>query len=111
MIDFDAFDALTFDCYGTLIDWETGLLNALRPIVGGEELLEAFAREESRLEAGPYRTYKEVLAGCLRALAPGATDEQQHAFGSSVKDWPAFADCAQALRRLKARYRLGVITN
>jgi 2-haloacid dehalogenase len=107
MIDFDAFDALTFDCYGTLIDWESGLLAAL----DGEDLLEAFAREEARLEAGPYLPYKEVLAGCLRALRPGATEEQQRAFALSVKDWPAFPDSAQALQRLKQRFRLGVITN
>jgi 2-haloacid dehalogenase len=106
MIDFDAFDALTFDCYGTLIDWETGLREAL-----GGDLLEAFAREEARLEAGPYLPYKDVLAGCLRALKPGATEDEQRAFGLSVKDWPAFPDSAQALQRLKQRFRLGVITN
>jgi 2-haloacid dehalogenase len=111
MIDFDAFDALTFDCYGTLIDWETGLLTALRPLVERDDLLEAFAREEARLEAGPYLTYKDVLAGCLRALKPDATDDQQRAFGLSVKDWPAFPDSPEALQRLKQRFRLGVITN
>jgi 2-haloacid dehalogenase len=111
MIDFDAFDALTFDCYGTLIDWETGLLTALRPLVQRDDLLEAFAREEARLESGPYLTYKEVLAGCLRALEPDATEEQRRAFALSVGDWPAFPDSPQALQRLKQRFRLGVITN
>src|SRR3954453_21227246 len=111
MIAFDAFDALTFDCYGTLIDWEAGLLAALRPLVQADDLLEAFAREEARLEAGPYLTYKQVLAGCLRALKPDTTEAQQPAFGLSVKEWPAFDDIVAALRRLKARYRLGVITN
>ena len=57
-IDFGSFDALTFDCYGTLIDWEAGILAALRPLVGGavgdETVLEAFARHEAQLEAGPY---------------------------------------------------------
>ena len=70
-MDFADFDALTFDCYGTLIDWETGLLAALRPVVGGvrrRELLERFARHEARLEAGPYLRYADVLAGCLRGL-------------------------------------------
>jgi 2-haloacid dehalogenase len=117
-IDFGRFDALTFDCYGTLIDWETGILTALRRVIGGgddEALLEAFARHEAALEAGPYLRYADVLAGCLRALgeelgfAPSA--EQQAAFGRSVADWPAFADSPAALARLKERFKLGVITN
>ena len=117
-IDFRSFDALTFDCYGTLIDWETGLLAALRPFApdaGDDVLLEAFARHEARLEAGPYLPYKDVLAGCLRALgdelAFAASDDQQAAFGQSVRDWPAFADSPDALVRLKTRFKLAVITN
>jgi len=117
-IDFRSFDALTFDCYGTLIDWESGLLAALRPFApdtGDDVLLEAFARHEARLEAGPYLPYKDVLAGCLRALGDelgfAASDEQQAAFGQSVRDWPAFADSPDALVRLKTRFKLAVITN
>ena len=67
-LDFDAFDVLTFDCYGTLIDWEAGLLAALRPPLAArgieapaDTLLEAFARHEAEIEAGPYRPYREVL--------------------------------------------------
>jgi 2-haloacid dehalogenase len=117
-IDFRSFDALTFDCYGTLIDWESGLLAALRPFApdaGDDVLLEAFARHEARLEAGPYLPYKDVLAGCLRALGDelgfATSDEQQAAFGQSVRDWPAFADSPDALARLKTRFKLAVITN
>jgi 2-haloacid dehalogenase len=121
-MDFTDFDALTFDVYGTLIDWETGLLAALR--VGGceygdacddQELLERFARHEARLEAGPYLRYADVLEGCLRALGDelGFTPSpaQLTAFGRSVTEWPAFPDSAEALARLKSRFRLGVITN
>jgi 2-haloacid dehalogenase len=125
-IDFGAFDALTFDCYGTLIDWESGILAALRPVAGaveGEALLEAFARHEAVLEAGPYLRYADVLAGCLRDVLAGClrglgdefgfapTAAQQAAFGRSVADWPAFPDSPAALARLKQRFRLGVITN
>jgi len=118
-IDFGTFDALTFDCYGTLIDWEAGILAALRPLVGGavgdETVLEAFARHEAQLEAGPYLPYREVLAGCLRGLGEELgfepSEAQQAAFGASVADWPAFADSPEALARLKERFRLGVITN
>jgi 2-haloacid dehalogenase len=117
-IDFRAFEAITFDCYGTLIDWETGLLVALRQIVSGhdeEALLEAFARHESALEAGPYLTYREVLAGSLRGMGDDLgfdpTEQQVAAFADSVGLWPAFPDSPAALNELKQRFRLGVITN
>ena len=121
-IDFDRIDALTFDCYGTLIDWETGISRGLRAILdprgvqaGDDALLEAYAREEAALEAGPYLRYREVLARAARGVAAGfgvtPTDEELATFGGSVGDWPAFEDTAEALRRLKERFRLGVITN
>jgi 2-haloacid dehalogenase len=121
-LDFDAFDVLTFDCYGTLIDWEAGLLAALRPALaahgieaGDDELLQAFARHEAEVEGGPYRPYRQVLGEVLRAMLrhrgaePSA--EEVAAFGGSVADWPAFPDSAAALARLHERFRLGVITN
>jgi 2-haloacid dehalogenase len=117
MIDFGAYDALTFDCYGTLIDWETGIAGWLRPFADASDdaLLESFARHEAELEAGPYRRYREVLAEALRGVGRDfgfePTDEQAAAFGASVGVWPAFADSVAALAALKRRYRLGVITN
>lgn len=120
-IDFGQFDALTFDCYGTLIDWETGLLEALRGALPGaadvpdETLLEIYAEHEARLEAGPYLRYRDVLATAVRDVAADlgmiVDDEATIAFGGSVGDWPAFPDSASALARLKERFRLGVITN
>ncbi len=102
-IDFGAFDALTFDCYGTLIDWETGILAALEPHTARATTTRCSScspHHEAALEAGPYLCYKAVLAGAcaarhrseLRADRRGAG-----AFGVSVKDWPAFADSAAAL--------------
>jgi 2-haloacid dehalogenase len=121
-VDFEAFEAMTFDCYGTLIDWETGLLAALRPVLdahgvqaGDERLLEAYGRHEAELEGGPYLRYREVLAGSLRGIGEelGFTpsDAEVAAFAGSVGDWPAFPDSARALAELKQRFRLGVITN
>jgi 2-haloacid dehalogenase len=121
-VRFDDYDALTFDCYGTLIDWESGIVAAVAPVLrahgvalGEEELLQAFARHEARLEAGEYRTYREVLGGSLRGLAAEhgvtPTDAEVAAFAESVPDWPAFPDSAGALARLAGRFRLGVITN
>jgi 2-haloacid dehalogenase len=121
-IDFSAYDVLTFDCYGTLIDWEAGILAGLRTILvplgangADDDLLERFARAEAAAEAGPYLPYREVLARSAAAVCrelgvtPGAAELE--AFGGSVADWPAFADSADALAALGARYRLGVITN
>ncbi len=119
--DFGRFDALTFDCYGTLIDWETGLLAAIRQAlpeaaeVADDVLLETYARHEAAAEAGSYIPYRAVLASGLRGLGQdlglAVTDETAAVFGDSVGDWPAFPDSAAALARLKERYRLGVITN
>ena len=121
-LDFDRFDVLTFDCYGTLIDWEAGILVALRAPLAAhgiaapdDALLEAFARHEAELEAGPYRPYREVLGEVLEAMlghfGQAATPEERAAFGGSVADWPAFADSPAALARLHERFKLGVITN
>ena len=121
-VDFDAFDVLTFDCYGTLIDWEAGLLAGLRVVLDvrgiaadDEALLETYAALEATAEAGPYRTYREVLGVGLRGVCQGLgfqpTEAEVAAFGGSVAAWPAFPDSAAALTRLATRYRLGVITN
>jgi len=121
-LDFARFEALTFDCYGTLIDWETGLTaamrSALRPLgvnARDNELLERFARHEAALESGPYLAYREILRRALLSIAAelgvSPSDAAIDAFGGSVADWPAFEDSPAALARLKSRFRLGVITN
>ena len=121
-IDYGAFDALTFDCYGTLIDWEAGLLAGLRPVLAAhgvaaddETLLQIYAGYEADAEAGPYLAYRDVLGVGLRGVGASLgfepTDVEVAAFGGSVVDWPAFPDSAAALARLATRYRLGVITN
>jgi 2-haloacid dehalogenase len=120
--DFRRFDALTFDCYGTLIDWEAGILAALRTVLGplgsaprDDELLERFAVHEAVAEGGPYLRYREVLGRSLRGICADLgiepTDDQVARFSGSVGDWPAFPDSADALLRLQARFKLGVITN
>ena len=119
-LDYSAFDALTFDCYGTLIDWETGILAALRSVpalstLDGEGLLDEYANAEASLEAGPYRRYRKISGKAMAAVArahgaePTAVDIAR--LGGSVVDWPAFDDSHDALTRLKTRFRLGVLTN
>jgi 2-haloacid dehalogenase len=121
-LDLGRFQAMTFDCYGTLIDWETGLLSALGQLFAphtaeppDESILESFAHHEARLEAGPFRPYREVLTEVARALCDEAGVEASEAelsrFAGSVGDWPAFPDSAEALAALSRRYRLGVVTN
>ena len=116
------FDVLTFDCYGTLIDWESGILAAIRPILDShgveaddESVLQAFGRHESEIEAGPYKPYRQVLGEVLTAMlghfGQAPTAEEVAGFGGSVADWPAFADSTAALASLHERFRLGVITN
>jgi 2-haloacid dehalogenase len=122
VIDYTRFDALTFDCYGTLIDWEAGLQGAFRPIlaahgitIADEALLPRYAVHEAQAEAGSYRRYRDVLAyglrGVLAEFGVEPTSAEVEAFSGSVVDWPAFPDSAEALAALKQRYRLGVITN
>ncbi len=118
-VDYGAFDALTLDCYGTLIDWEAGILAGLRPVVAAaasdDDLLEVYAAFEAEAEAGPYQRYREILADGLRRVATHygleVAASQAAAFGDSVGDWPAFPDSVAALAWLHERFRLGVITN
>jgi 2-haloalkanoic acid dehalogenase type II len=117
------FSVLTFDCYGTLIDWETGIVTALKPLTARlkreltrDEILEAHARHESSQQVfTPTRLYRDVLATVYKRLAeewdvPAAWDECL-AYGNSVGDWPAFPDSAEALAYLKRFYKLVILSN
>ncbi|MBI5288263.1 MAG: haloacid dehalogenase [Chloroflexi bacterium] len=113
--------ALTFDCYGTLIDWETGLRRAFRDILGltdGASLqtvFDAYLAAEARIEAGPYQPYRRVVALAVSevagALGVGCTSTQSEDVADCVGDWPVFADTGDALKLLSARFRLGVLSN
>ncbi len=117
------FDALTFDCYGTLIDWESGIATALQAWAEGHgiaaddnALLEAFSRHENRIEAEhPALLYPEVLARTLRDVAADygmtASAEEEKIFGASVAQWPAFPDSVGALAYLKRHYKLVIVSN
>ena len=121
-LDFSKFTWLTFDCYGTLIDWESGIVGTVRPLLAAsgrnlsdDGILELYAAIEAREEAGPYRRYREILETCMRRMAARlavSLDEQQaQAFVKTLRDWPAFPDSVDALARLKRRYKLAVISN
>jgi len=117
------FKALTFDCYGTLVDWESGMVEALKPLtrragrpLSRDAILEAHARHESEQQAQtPGKVYRELLATVHRRLAeewgvPSSWDECL-AYGRSVRDWPAFPDSAEALAYLKQHFRLVILSN
>ena len=123
MSDFDRFGAMSFDCYGTLIDWETGIANALRPWAAGsglelddQALLAAYGSTETHVEGDmPSALYPVILGETMRrvgaALDAAVTNDDAEAFGQSVKDWPAFPDTAESLRRLSTRYKLIILSN
>jgi putative hydrolase of the HAD superfamily len=118
-----AFKVLTFDCYGTLIDWESGMVEALKPLtqriarqITRNEILEAHARHESSQQLyTPAKRYCELLAIVYKRLAEewglSATHEECVAYGRSIAHWPAFADSPDALRYLKKYYKLVILSN
>ena len=117
------FEALTFDCYGTLIDWESGMIEALKPLtskasrpLNRDEILEAHARHESSQQIHtPTKLYPELLAIVYRRLAEewgvAASWSDCVAYGRSIRNWPAFADSASSLRYLKQHYKLAILSN
>jgi 2-haloacid dehalogenase len=116
------FEVVTFDCYGTLIDWEAGILSSLgravrahRPEASDEVILEAYAAAESAAEAGAYVRYREVLKdvvrGVARAFGFDPSPSEISCLERSLPSWPPFADTAPALRALGGSLRLGVVSN
>lgn len=121
------FSTLSFDVYGTLIDWESGMIEGLRTLtdrlqrdkgkqLDRNQILEAHARLESTNQAFvPTRKYSDVLAIVYRRLAEewgiGADWDECLGYGASVRNWPAFADSAKSLRYLKQHYKLVVLSN
>lgn len=123
MMKLSDFAALTFDCYGTLIDWEQGLLNELRPwvtkhslTIGDDEILESFAELEPRHQAqAPDKPYPQVLQSVYLELAKHweipVTNDDALAFGDSIGRWPAFTDTATSLQYLRQHYKLVILSN
>ncbi|GCE40055.1 2-haloalkanoic acid dehalogenase [Rhodococcus wratislaviensis] len=117
------YDALSFDCYGTLIDWEAGIAAVLSPWAKeaglastDEELLLAYADNEARAEREtPDALYPAILADAFRrtgkTLGKDVSDEWAARLGASVPDWPAFPDSAEALASLAKDYKLIILSN
>lgn len=122
-LDLTQFEALSFDCYGTLIDWEAGIAGVLAPWakeqgldLTDEGLLLAYADNEAAVaRERPTLLYPEVLATAFRRtgeiLGHAVSDTWAHRLGNSVPDWPAFPDSAEALTRLAAHFKLIILSN
>lgn len=122
-LDLTKFKALSFDCYGTLIDWEAGIAAVLEPWarehrleVSNEDLLVAYAGNEAAVERQtPTARYPDILAAAFRrtgvTLHRQVSDEWARRLGNSVPDWPAFPDSPAALARLAGHYRLIILSN
>jgi 2-haloacid dehalogenase len=121
-LDATQYDALTFDCYGTLIDWAAGISRALQPIlkthdvdVADDELFRLYGRFEKDVESGPYVNYREVLRQVVRRFGDHfgftPTNAELERFSDSVGRWPPFDDTNAALGRLGEHFRLAVVSN
>lgn len=122
MLELKKYRVLTFDCYGTLIDWEKGILKAILPVLfrrdvalSDEEILQLYAELEAKAEAGPYIKYRDVLRSVMRGFGEkfhfAPTKEELNALPDSMKNWKPFPDTVEALLELKQRLKVAVISN
>jgi 2-haloacid dehalogenase len=121
-MDFSRFTTISFDCYGTLIDWESGILLVLRHVLANHgqtmpdaALLELYGEFEAEAESGPYQSYRDVLQSVVRSFAGRfhfeATPAEIRSLHESVHSWPPFPDTVTVLRQLQDRFKLVVISN
>jgi 2-haloacid dehalogenase len=121
-MDFSAFTTITFDCYGTLIDWEAGLLPALHGVLAAHgqsmpdaALLELYGEFEAQAETGPYQSYRDILESVVRQFGercdfhPSPADLRS--LHESIPAWPPFPDTVASLQKLAQRYQVAVISN
>ncbi len=122
MLDFSRFEWLSFDCYGTLIDWESGIVGYLRPLLqskgcytGDAAILNLYSEVEPREQSDEYRSYREVLANVVRDFARElrfeVTPSEAAGLAESIRNWQPFADTVPGLRRLHSRYKLAILSN
>ena len=121
-MEFSRFTTISFDCYGTLIDWESGILPTLRTVLANHgqslhdtDILELYGEFEAQAESGPYQSYRDVLQSVVRAFADRfhfqASSAEILSLHESLHAWPVFPDTVPALRQLQKRYKLVVISN
>jgi len=122
VLDFSRYDWLSFDCYGTLIDWESGILRYLQPLLQSkgraasrDRILNLYSEFEPHEQAGEYRRYRSVLECVVRDFARelgfAVSDSEAAGLAESIQRWQPFPDTVAGLRRLRSRYKLAVLSN
>ncbi|MGC2111236.1 MAG: haloacid dehalogenase type II [Candidatus Korobacteraceae bacterium] len=122
VLDLLQFEWLSFDCYGTLIAWESGILGYLRPLLQSRSckiddaaILNLYSQFEPREQSGEYRSYREVLADVVRDFARElrfeVNDAEAAGLADSIRHWQPFADTVPGLQRLHSRYKLAILSN
>jgi 2-haloacid dehalogenase len=116
--------ALTFDCYGTLVDWETGILATLKDVLSrhdvepppDSDLLTMYAEVEARQEEGDYQPYRDVLACVMISIASDCgvsnlPEDDQDELAESLPRWPVFPDTTPFLRAAASKFKLCICSN
>lgn len=122
MINLNQFEVISFDCYGTLIDWENGLLPVLQHLLSDHNItlsndhaLELFAELEAQAETGTYQPYRQVLQQVVMNIGNRfnfiPTEAELNCLSDSIQNWLPFPDTVAALKILKQKYRLAIISN
>ena len=123
MLDFNRYEWLSFDCYGTLVDWETGISHAVAEVLESNgihktkaEILALFADTEPRVQtSGEFLEYRRVLRGVMENMSSELglqlSCSELDCLSDSLPRWPVFADAPGALKALKTRFKLAVISN
>jgi 2-haloacid dehalogenase len=122
MLEFSRYEVLTFDCYGTLIDWESGILSALHRILSAHgkviedaTILKLYGDFEQRSEEGEFHPYRSVLESVVRRfgaqLGFNPTDAEARSLPDSLPTWKPWPDTVAALQQLKSRFRLAILSN
>lgn len=121
-LNLKSFEVLTFDCYGTLIDWESGILSTLKPlflkkgtIISDKAILEEYAKFESEIESLEYQSYKVILREIIKCFGQKFNfliqNEETDCLVKSLNKWPPFYDTINALKILKKRFKLAILSN
>ncbi|MFZ0318024.1 MAG: HAD-IA family hydrolase, partial [Candidatus Sulfotelmatobacter sp.] len=122
MLDFSRFEIITFDCYGTLINWEEGILRCLHRLFEAHgvkaddaTLLRLYGDFEAEAEQGEYRRYRDVLGSVVvefgKEFGFAPSEEETHSLAESLKEWNPWPDTVESLRVLGSRYHLAIISN
>lgn len=122
MFDISTFEVLSFDCFGAMIDWETGIHSAISPIleahgvkISRDEILESYGNIEAKLEQGSYLPYREILQRAMTDIGAKFSIKlnsfETDSLLDSFAEWPPFSDTVESLRKLKSKYTLAIISN